>query len=387
MRKTKVVFFTDMLIEGYDGAQRTMFHLISRIPKDQYTYFFICGERPTQPFAFELMDIPSITIPFNDDYSLAMPALAYFKMKKALDRFRPDVIHIASPSLLGNFALEYAEARSIPVISIYHTHFISYVDYYLNGTPIISDLARSSVVSGQRKFYDRCDYVLVPTMALISELISHGFNQEKLHLWQRGIDHAVFNPGKMDSSAIQSITGSDKFTILIACRHVWEKNMALLIELYTKYLKDEKDICLVIAGDGIARTEMESKMEGAIFLGSVDQDYLAMLYASSDLFLFPSTSETYGSVVVEAMSCGCPCIVANGGGSQSFITDGTNGFTCNVTDPDDFYKKIVLLKNDTLLREHFIKEGLVYTNSLNWDKIANQYFKIVDECAGRPVLY
>lgn len=385
MRKTKVVFFTDMLLENYDGAQRTMFHLISRISKKQYTYYFICGASPSEPFDFNLMDIPSITIPFNEDYSLAMPALAYFKMKKILDRFRPDVIHVANPSLLGNFALEYAEPRSIPVIGIYHTHFISYVDYYLGGTSIVSDLAKSSVIAGQRKFYNRCDYVLVPTMALIDELISYEFNKEKLYLWQRGIDHEVFNPGKKDSDLMQSITGSKKFTILIACRLVWEKNMALIIELYTKYLKDEKGISLVIAGDGIAKKEMELKMPGAIFLGNVNQNYLATLYASSDVFLFPSTSETFGSVVVEAMSCGCPCIIANGGGSRSFITNGENGFLCDVIKPREFYNKIFMLKNDSSLREKIIKKGIEFTRNLNWDSIAIQYFSFIDQCARRPV--
>jgi len=387
MRKTKVVFFTDMLIEGFDGAQRTMFHLISRIPKDQYTYFFICGESSDKTFDFELLDIPSIKIPFNEDYSMAMPSLAYFKMKKALDRFRPDVIHIASPSLLGNFALEYAESRSIPVISIYHTHFISYVDYYLKGTPIVSNIAKSTVVSGQRKFYNRCDFVLVPTMALINELISYGFKEEKLHLLQRGLDHKLFNPQKRDSKIIQSITGMEKFTILIACRLVWEKNMALIIELYNKYLKDNNEINVLIAGDGTAKREMEDQMPGAFFLGSVDQVYLAKLYASSDIFVFPSTSETYGSVVVEAMSCGCPCIIANGGGSASFITNGENGFLCDVEDAGDFYNKILILKNDSKLRSHFKNESLAYTKNLNWDNIAIQYFAFVDECARRPVIY
>ena len=381
MRRTKVAFFSDILIPGFDGAQRTMFHIIQRIPRDSYEYCFICGEGPGQDFQFRVLDVPSVTIPFNNDYSMAMPALAYFKIKKALDKFRPDVIHIASPSLLGKFALEYAESRSIPVISIYHTHFISYVEYYLQKVPVVTDIAKMSVISGQRNFYNKCTHVLVPTIDMRKELISYGFSSEKLMLWPRGIDHSIFNPGKRNQDFIYEITGNGHYNILFASRLVWEKNLKTLINLYRLFEQKEDKVNFIIAGDGVARKVMEEKMPNAYFLGKLDQENLAKLYASVDVFVFPSISETYGSVVVEAMSCGCPCIIANGGGTKALIRQGINGFLCRPEETEDYYSKIQILRSNPTLRSLIINDGLEYVKELDWNRLIDRYLHLVNQCA------
>jgi glycosyltransferase involved in cell wall biosynthesis len=381
MRRTKVAFFSDVLIPGFDGAQRTMFHIIKRIPHERYEYTFICGEGPGEDFKYQVLDVPTISIPFNQDYSLAMPALAYFKIKKALDRFRPDVIHISSPSLLGKFALEYAVNRSIPVVTIYHTHFISYVDYYLNKVPIVTDIAKSRVISGQRSFYNRCDHVLVPTMEIKKELTSYGFKEEKLILWQRGIDHSVFNPEKRDTAFLRKLTGNDRYNILFASRLVWEKNLETLIRIYHEFEKRNDEVNFLIAGDGVARSALEARMPRALFLGKVDQETLARLYASSDTFLFPSISETYGSVVVEAMSCGCPCVIANGGGTKALIRQGITGFLCEPEAEQDYYEKIQMLRTHPTLRSLIIHEGIKYARNMDWQVLIDRYLKLIDQCA------
>ena len=363
-----------------------MFHIINRIPKDRYEYCFICGEGPGGNFNFQVLDIPRITIPFNQHYSMAMPALAYFKMKRALDRFRPDVIHVASPSLLGNFALEYAGARSIPVVTIYHTHFISYVDYYLKGMPVIADLARSSVIAGQRKFYNKCSLVLVPTEEIKNELAVLGFEQERIKIWRRGIDHIMFNPQKKDNTYLNKITGNKNTNILFASRLVWEKNLETLIKIYDLFEEKNEEVNFIIAGDGIAKNELARQMPKAIFTGKVDQKKLSVLYASADIFLFPSVTETYGSVVVEAMSCGCPCVIARGGGSQSFIRQGINGFLCEPNDPHDYYKRIMMLKSHESLRKLVVREGLDFTRLLNWERLVEEYFSMIDSCASKVTI-
>ena len=234
MRKTKVAFFSDLLIENYDGAQRTMFHIINRIPKVAYDYLFITGEGPKSDIGFEVVEIPNLKIPFNQNYAMAMPALGYFKMKKVLDKFRPDVIHVASPSLLGNFALAYAKPRSIPTLAIYHTHFISYVAYYLNHFPVVTDIAKASVIRGQKSFYNKCDQILVPTEGIKKELTGYGFDASTMKLWPRGMDNILFHPDKNDPERMIQLTGNHYPNILFASRLVWEKNLKTLIKIYKK---------------------------------------------------------------------------------------------------------------------------------------------------------
>ena len=115
-------------------------------------------------------------------------------------------------------------------------------------------------------------------------------------------------------------------------------------------------------------------MKSAIFTGKVDHETLSMLYASSDLFLFTSVSETYGNVVLEAMASGLPCVIANGGGSADFIKQGQNGFTCDPFDEEDYFRRISLVLGDELLRTQFIDDGLRSSSCLSWEQLSVTYF-------------
>ncbi|HMQ06081.1 MAG TPA: glycosyltransferase [Saprospiraceae bacterium] len=377
MRKIKVAFFSDILIEDFDGANRTMFQIIGRIPQEQFEFFFICGERPKKEFPFKIFEVPNLKVPFNEDYKMAMPALVYFSMRKAVNKFKPDVVHIASPSLLGNFAIEYAKRKKIPIITIYHTHFISYVEYYTHHIPVFTEMAKSTVISGQKTFYNKCDLTLVPTTQIRDELISYGFKAKKLVIWPRGLDRNIFTPEARDEGVMKKITGNDHPNIIFASRLVWEKNLETLINIYELSRNKGHYWNFIIAGDGVARAKMEGKMPEAYFLGNVHQKTLSTLFATSDIFVFPSVSETYGNVVIEAMACGCPCVIARGGGTFNLVKDNINGFMCEPYDAKDYVEKIQRLLSDDELKHQFIIKGLEFTNKLDWDTLVNKYLEWV----------
>ena len=111
MRKIKVAFFADMLIENFDGAARTIFQIINRIDTEKYEYFFMCGQPPEGYFPFRYYAVPSVDIPKNEDYKIAIPALAYFEMNENMKNFDADVIHISSPSFLGRYAVDYGKRQ------------------------------------------------------------------------------------------------------------------------------------------------------------------------------------------------------------------------------------------------------------------------------------
>jgi len=380
-RKIKVAFFADILVKDFDGASRTMFQIIERIPKDQFEFLFFCGMPPGTDIGHEVMKIPTIPIPFNSTYRLAIPMFSWFSMRKKLKAFKPDVIHIASPSPLGDFAFQFKRRRKIPVITIYHTHFLSYIDYYLRTLPFLVRPAKNTVAFGQRLFYDQSDLMYIPTQQMVDELKEFGFDTQKMKIWQRGINHELFNPTKKDLSYIRSVTQNDKPNIIFASRLVWEKNLATLIKIYRLSKKMGDRFNFIIAGDGVAKDTLSKKMPDAFMLGKIDHKELAIWYASADLFLFPSISETYGNVVVEAMASGCPCVIAKGGGSQSLVRHGETGFLCSPNDPDDYYRRIEEIIYSEDLRERFIKNGLAYTKNLDWDILANVYFRDVKALA------
>ena len=376
-RKTKVAFFADILVKNFDGASRTMFQLIERIPNDEFEFMFFCGLPPENDIGHEVMKIPTIPIPFNSTYRLAIPMFSWFSMRKRLKAFKPDVIHIASPSPLGDFAFQFKRRRKIPVITIYHTHFLSYIDYYLRTLPFLVMPAKKTVAFGQRMFYNQSDLMYIPTQQMVNELEGLGFDTGKMKIWQRGINHNLFNPSKKDLSVIKEITNNNKPNIIFASRLVWEKNLGTLIKIYRESKANGDKYNFIIAGNGTAREVLEEKMPDAYMLGKIDHEKLAILYASADIFLFPSVSETYGNVVVEAMASGCPCVIAKGGGSQSLVNHGKTGFLCEPNNPTDYLGRIEEIMNSEELRDQFMENGLEYTKTLDWDLLAKAYFEDV----------
>ena len=225
-RKTKVAFFADILVKNFDGASRTMFQLIERIPSEEFEFMFFCGLPPEQDIGHTVMKVPTIPIPFNSTYRLAIPMFSWFSMRRKLKKFNPDVIHIASPSPLGDFAFQYNWGKKkVPVITIYHTHFLSYIDYYLRTIPFLIKPTKNTVAFGQKLFYDQSSLMYVPTQQMVEDLNGFGFDTKKMKIWQRGINHQLFNPSKKDKNAFYEITGNHKPNIIFASRLVWEKNL------------------------------------------------------------------------------------------------------------------------------------------------------------------
>jgi glycosyltransferase involved in cell wall biosynthesis len=385
MKNIRVAFFAEILTDDFDGAVRTMFQLIKRINNAEFQYLFIYGVGPDLIEGHESLKIPAIALPVNTTYSIALPVLAQSRLKRKLRDFAPDVVHISTPSLLGGFALNYAIQNHLPTISIYHTHFISYVDYYFKHTPFLISGIKNKLTGSLKAFYNRCDKVYIPAESIRQELLETGIDRDRMQIWKRGIDTALFSPGKKDPRVMIAISGNKKPTILFASRLVWEKNLETLFSIYDELQLRNFPVNFLIAGDGTARKDCEERMPKAIFTGKVDHQRLSVLYASADVFLFPSVTETYGNVVLEAMSSGLPCVIADGGGSKDFIEQGLNGFKCSPNDAIDYVDKIELILSDLHLRDQFINEGLACSQQLSWDKLARQYFADIRLLAHQPM--
>ena len=382
-KKIKVAFFAEILIHDFDGASRTMFQLLDRIPHEKFEFKFFCGVPPDKDLKSEVVSLPKIRIPFNWSYSMVIPHFSKGKIRRELADFKADVIHIASPSALGNFAADYAKKNNIPVISIYHTHFISYMKYYFRKMPFLLPFAYKKSIKMTQDFYRNIDMVYAPSQQIIEELKDIcELDGKNLKLWQRGIDKELFNPSKKDKKYLQNITKNKFPNILFASRLVWEKNLQMLISLYDLCKKQGKEVNFIVAGDGVARKEAEGKMPDAHFLGMISHEDLATVYASSDVYFFPSDTESFGNVIIEAMASGLPCVAADGGGPKSLITEGVNGYLCPPNDAEYYMEKINNLLEDEPLKERISKGGLAFTDTLSWEKLAETYFTDLSKLAG-----
>ncbi len=377
-KKIKVAFFSDILIRDFDGANKTMFQLIDRIPESRFNYMFFCGMSSKDKTKYPIRKIPTITIPSNQTYKIALPNLYKAELNTTLSTFRPDVIHIATPSSLGFFALNYAKKHGIPVLSVYHTHFISYIKYYLKNLPFLINFTESIIAKTYQRFYNKCDVTYVPTRQIAKELVQSGVSSHNFKLWQRGINTSLFSPEKRERTFMLRVTGNDYPTLLFVSRLVWEKNLKTLFEIYDRVQELGLKVNFLVAGDGVAEKAARSRMKNAFFLGYLEHESLATVYASSDIFIFPSISEAYGNVVIEAMASGCVPVIARGGGSQALVEDGVTGFLCEPNESDEYIDKIKKLLNNHLLRKKMQAEGLKFTATLSWENLSEEYFNDIE---------
>ena len=238
---------------------------------------------------------------------------------------------------------------------------------------------KSWMTSATRRFYNDCDRVYVPSFAMQKQLGDLGVEEEKLILWQRGIDLNIFNPRQRDLKYIQEITGNRKSNILFASRLFWDKKISKLIYIYKRLQKTNISHNFIIVGSGAAEEQMKEQMPDAIFLGKLSHTALAKVYASSDIFVFPSVSETYGNVVVEAMASGIPCIIADGGGSADLVRHGHTGYKCLPNSAEDYIIYIRMLLADPTLYKFIRDTGLTYTQNLDWNNLIRRYFDDITE--------
>jgi glycosyltransferase involved in cell wall biosynthesis len=380
----KIAFFAEILIKEFDGASRTMFQLIERIPKPEFEFMFVCGmHQKDLEDTFQVLKVPTLRVPGNATYRFSVPFLKKKALEKQLEEFKPDVIHIATPSFLGNFGLSYAQKHKVPVITIYHTHFISYMDYYLKRVPFLVSPAKKLIQKSYNTFYNKTDIMYIPSESISEELTQGGVSLQPQKIWKRGIDLSLFSPEKRDLAFIRQITGNTKKNILFSSRLVWEKNLKVLVALYKLVETHKLPYNIIIAGDGVAEEECKKQMPNAFFLGHTEHSKLSVIYASADVFMFPSVTETFGNVVLEAMASGLPCVIANGGGSKDFVTHGENGFLCEPENAAQYLNYIQRILDDAELANTIASKSITYSKTFDWDYLADIYFKDLKNLAAK----
>jgi glycosyltransferase involved in cell wall biosynthesis len=279
---------------------------------------------------------------------LPIPRYPQLKMgvpsKRALLRLwqaqRPDVVHIVTEGPLGWSALRAALQMKLPVVSDFRTNFPAYSRHYGVGwlrTPMLVYL---------RQFHNRTACTMVPTDDLKSELGAVGF--KRLRVVARGVDTQLFDPAKR-SEALRAAWGATPYTTVLLCvgRLAAEKNLGLVVAAFEAMRREDVDVRLVFVGEGPERTRLAQRCPNALFAGLRRGDDLAAHYASADLFVFPSVTETYGNVVPEAMASGLAVVAFDHAAAAQLIRHGDNGLLARLHDEADFCRVARSLAGET----------------------------------------
>jgi glycosyltransferase involved in cell wall biosynthesis len=354
----KIAFFTDALPPHFDGVVNSILHLIETLESEKVDFRCFSPFKPGEDFEWRerVSKIFSIPFVFYTDYKFAIPYVN--RLSSQLDAYEPDLVHVVSPTLLGFYGLKYAKKRNIKVVASYHTHFVSYLTYY----GFHRKLERVGW-SYLRWFYNQFDQIYVPSQNVSRELRRHGF--KNIELWERGVDLDSFSSSFRSDALRKSWGGEDRPVLLFVGRLVKEKDLQDLVTVDRILRRRGHDFKLVIVGDGPMKEELEEKLPDALFPGFLKGDELSKWYASADLFVFPSTTETFGNVILEAFASGLPAVVVNKGGVVDLVSPGEDGFIARANAPRDFAGKVGRLLKDRerlkTMAENAQKKALAYS--------------------------
>jgi glycosyltransferase involved in cell wall biosynthesis len=301
--------------------------------------------RPTQPGHTPTTDEPGIetlqvrgaSLPRYAGLRFGLPAGR--QLAHHWREYRPDVIYIATEGPLGWSAMGAARRMGIPVATGFHTRFDAYAEHY--GLGLLTRWVRRQLA----RFHNRGGATLVPTQALADEL--HGMGIEQVRVLRRAVDTHLFHPSRRDES-LRASWGVDQDVpvVLYVGRIAPEKNLALAVKTFRALQQRVPGARYVWVGDGPARAELAASHPDFIFAGVLRGEALARHYASADLFVFPSLSETFGNVILEALAAGVPVVAYAEGAAREHIEDNVNGVRLSAGDETGFVERAVALGTD-----------------------------------------
>jgi glycosyltransferase involved in cell wall biosynthesis len=344
-----------------DGVALTLNRLVSFLTGQGVEVLVVAPVAKAAAFAHagEIAAAPSAPIPFRSEYRLALGLTP--TLRRRLEAFDPDLVHIATPDLLGHQALAFAQASGRPAVASYHTRYEAYLKDY--GLDFLKDFVTHRI----RRFYGAFDEVYAPSASMIEALIADGF-APNIHLWSRGVDTARFDPARR-SGAVRARLGADEATPVIAFagRVVREKRLDILIEVFARLEGAHIPHRAVIIGEGPDRAMLQRRLAGAAFPGFLTGTDLPEAYASADIFLFPSDTETFGAVTLEAMASGLPAVCADATGSRSLVADGVTGFLAPAGDAQAFFAAVARLARDPALRTAMGAAARARSLAFSWE--------------------
>lgn len=367
----RIAIVTENFLPKVDGVTRTLSMLLQHVRLRGHRAIVLGPTGAPRRYAgARVFSAPGVPIPFYPElrFLLPLPAFAHY-----LDRYQPDVIHVVDPMMLGAASIVWARQLGIPVVSSYHTNLASYCAYFN------LHALEAPMWAYRRRLHNACDVTLCPSPSTAHSLAARGF--DRLTVWPRGVDMHQFSP-KWRSYAWRAAITSDpsRPIVLFVGRLSPEKNLAALVAAFRALPADAAH--LVIVGDGPARNDLASALAGTrvTFTGYLQGDALAQAYASADVFAFPSLTETFGQVIMEAMASALPVVAFDAEGVHDLVLPGESGLLVPMGDQRGFTHALTQLVRFPDLRQRLGGRGSSRANEYSWpmvlDLLLNLYRQV-----------
>lgn len=344
-----------------EGANQALNRLVRFLESDggyQVRIYSPVTDRPAFAPAGTLVPVPSVPLPVRSEFRLALGLPR--AIRDDLRRFSPDIVHLSTPDILGARAQTFAKRRGIAVVASLHTRFETYLEYYRLAW------ARPLVEAHLRRFYRRCDHVLAPTPALV-EAMRRTRGDDRVSLWSRGVDRALFDPARRDQQWRRSNGWSEEqVVVLFFGRLVAEKGIGRYVSTMRRLQRRNSKIRPLVVGAGPAAGAFRA-LPQAVLTGHLEGVELAKAVASSDILLHPSTTEAFGNVVLEAMASGVAAVCAAASSAEALIEHRRTGLLCAPDDDEGFADAVMALADDAGLRREMAVAARRASAAFSWD--------------------
>lgn len=368
----RVAIVAESFLPHMNGVTNSVLQVVRHLEQLGHETLVIAPKAPGQPehvvgveVTSETALLTSFPLPSYPDVRVAVAPVA--QVRRILAGFRPDVVHLASPAVLGWQGLVAADGLGVPTVAVYQTDVIAYTTRY--GVPGVAAFAESHVA----RLHRRATMSLVPSSAAEEQLAA--LDVDRLWRWGRGVDADRFSPERRDEGWRESVAPGERVIGYVG-RLAHEKQVEDL-----RVLTDIEGARLVIVGDGPERARLERELPGAVFTGFLGGADLGRAVASFDVFVHPGESETFCQTVQEALASGVPVVATGSGGPVDLVRSSIDGWLYTPGDLDDLRERVVDLLGDEAKRRSFGAAARESVRSRTWRSLTEQLLGHYDEAA------
>lgn len=353
----RVAIVTETFLPRINGVVTRLCHTVRHLHRLGDDVLVIAPDADRQEYeGSKVLGLKGFPLPIYPELRVAMPRPA---MSRALKKFRPDVIHVVNPVVLGLGGIYYAKTRGVPLVCSFHTHLPRYLHHYRLGAleRLVWEVLRSA--------HNKAQINLCISREMEHELRLRGVERVQLG-WRGGVDVELFDAARRDPAMRARLSGGapERPLLLYVGRLSAEKSVEQLRPL----LEEVPGARLAVVGDGPHRAALEAHFAGTptTFAGYLYGAELAAAYASADAFVFASSSETLGLVLLEAMASGCPVVAARAGGIPDVVDHGVSGFLFDPANPSEAAAQVRSLLADPALAERIRRQGRAQADRWSW---------------------
>lgn len=361
-KSLRVAVFTETFLPKIDGIVSILTLMLRRMQElGHKVILFGPKGGPAEYADAEIVGVSGFPFPLYPELRVSVPQPYVWQRVRA---FHPDIVHVVNPFFMGPFGLYFARRLGVPTLASFHTDVARYASHYGFGfgAPILW--------AYMRNLHNRADVNLCPSTAVRRDLMQQGF--KRVRWWKRGIDTDFFTPGPRDDAMRNLLTDGhpDDFLVVNVGRQSPEKGLKVLRDA----IFPQRGVRLALIGGGPSHEELREHFQGTptSFPGYLSGQDLVNAYRSADAFIFPSTTETFGLVALEAMACRVPVIAARSGGVVDTVVDGVNGLFFDPEKPEEMGRMIRHMRENPEMRNEMAEHALLHAQSRSWRATMDQ---------------